>query len=215
MLSDIYVWLPRHQAPQQLTTSPQEIIVVDDGSNPPLQELFQKDQKRLDQDGDPACRLRFLRHNTTTGLMAAKLTGGREAGMEGDYELMIMQESKARGDVIAFIDCHCSPQLNWHQVDADFKWFDDESDFVPTISGGLVAMGRAWFNLTGGFDEGMHGWGGENLAPRWTNRSAPGSAVATSCAPRAAAWRTCGARATGARCLGGVHLGSALGVPNL
>ena len=25
-------------------------------------------------------------------------------------------------------------------------------------------MGRPWFNLTGGFDEGMHGWGGENLA---------------------------------------------------
>jgi len=47
--------------------------------------------------------------------------------------------------------------------DADFKWFDDESDYIPTISGGLVAMGRAWFNLTGGFDEQMHGWGGENL----------------------------------------------------
>ena len=28
---------------------------------------------------DPACRLRFLRHEQTTGLMAAKLTGGREA----------------------------------------------------------------------------------------------------------------------------------------
>lgn len=35
----------------------------------------------------------------------------------------------------------------------------------PSQGGGLVAMGRAWFNLTGGFDEGMHGWGGENLAP--------------------------------------------------
>lgn len=28
---------------------------------------------------DPACHVRFLRHNQTTGLMAAKLTGGREA----------------------------------------------------------------------------------------------------------------------------------------
>lgn len=36
----------------------------------------------------------------------------------------------------------------------------------PCRGGGLVAMGRAWFNLTGGFDEGMHGWGGENLVPR-------------------------------------------------
>ena len=31
---------------------------------------------------DPACRLRFLRHEQTTGLMAAKLTGGREASNE-------------------------------------------------------------------------------------------------------------------------------------
>ena len=31
-------------------TSDQEIIVVDDGSDPPLEELFQKDEKRLDQD---------------------------------------------------------------------------------------------------------------------------------------------------------------------
>ena len=37
---------------------------------------------------------------------------------------------------------------------------------APRPGGGLVAMGRAWFNLTGGFDEGMHGWGGENLAAR-------------------------------------------------
>ena len=37
---------------------------------------------------------------------------------------------------------------------------------APGPGGGLVAMGRAWFNLTGGFDEGMHGWGGENLAAR-------------------------------------------------
>lgn len=28
----------------------QEIIVVDDGSEPPLQQLFQNDEKRLDQD---------------------------------------------------------------------------------------------------------------------------------------------------------------------
>ncbi|CAJ1385013.1 unnamed protein product [Effrenium voratum] len=163
-----------------------EVLVVDDGSNPPLVELFKQNDLRLDQD--PSCVVRFLRHEVTTGLMAAKLTGGREA----------------QGDVIAFIDCHCAPQENWYQeileqvrlnprrmvvpaitdldmdtfdehkdsqvnakcyltFDADFKWFDDESDFIPTISGGLVAMGREWFNLTGGFDEGMHGWGGENL----------------------------------------------------
>lgn len=163
-----------------------EIIVVDDGSEPPLRTLFEKDKRRLDLD--PECKVRFLRHEFTTGLMAAKLTGGKYA----------------TGDVLAFIDCHCAPQRNWHKeileqvdlnprrmvvptitdldldtfdekvgtavnakcyltLDVNFKWFDDDSDFIPAISGGLVAMGRNWFNMTGGFDEEMHGWGGENL----------------------------------------------------
>lgn len=163
-----------------------EIIVVDDGSSPPMTQLFAEDSRRLDKD--PRCKLRILRHSITIGLMAAKLTGGKAA----------------IGDVVAFFDCHCSPKLGWHEeilskvtenprrmvvpaitdidmdtfderkdsavnakcyltFDADFKWFDDESDYIPTISGGLVAMGREWFNLTGGFDEEMHGWGGENL----------------------------------------------------
>ena len=34
----------------RVSLHPQEIIVVDDGSNPPLEELFQKDEKRLDQE---------------------------------------------------------------------------------------------------------------------------------------------------------------------
>jgi len=124
----------------------------------------------------------------TWGLMYAKLTGGKAA----------------KGDVVAFIDCHCAPQPGWHReilekvsanpramvvpaitdidldtfderkntqvnakcylsLQADFKWFDDESDYIPTISGGLVAVGREWFNMTGGFDEDMRGWGIENL----------------------------------------------------
>lgn len=163
-----------------------EIIVVDDGSDPPLEQLFMRDSRGLATN--PVCKVKIVRHEVTTGLMAAKLTGGKVA----------------TGDVVAFFDCHCSPKKGWHteilqQVtenprrmvvpaitdldmdtfdekidsavnakcyltfDADFKWFDDESDFIPTISGGLVAMGREWFNLTGGFDEEMHGWGGENL----------------------------------------------------
>lgn len=163
-----------------------EIIVVDDGSTPPMRELFAKDERRLDLD--KRCKLKIVRHESTIGLMAAKLTGGKAA----------------TGDVVAFFDCHCSPKKGWHKeiiqqiqqnprrmvvpaitdldmdtfdekansavnakcyltFDCDFKWFDDESDFIPTISGGLVAMSQEWFNLTGGFDEEMHGWGGENL----------------------------------------------------
>eukprot|EP00928_Gymnodinium_smaydae_P033391 TRINITY_DN23929_c0_g2_i1.p1 TRINITY_DN23929_c0_g2~~TRINITY_DN23929_c0_g2_i1.p1 ORF type:complete len:596 (-),score=92.59 TRINITY_DN23929_c0_g2_i1:128-1915(-) len=163
-----------------------QIIVVDDGSSEPMTRLFARDGRRMDLD--KRCKLLIVRHELTTGLMAAKLTGGK----------------LAVGDVVAFFDCHCSPKEGWHveilaqirenprrmvvpaitdldldtfdekvdtavnakcylTFDADFKWFDDESDFIPTISGGLVAMGREWFNMTGGFDEEMHGWGGENL----------------------------------------------------
>lgn len=163
-----------------------EIIVVDDGSEPPAQKLFEQDPRRLDKD--PRCKLKILRHETTQGLMNAKFTGGKAA----------------TGDVIGFFDCHVAPQKFWHEeiirkvadnprrmvvpaitdldldifdekansavnakcyltFDADFKWFDDESDYIPTISGGLIAMHREWFNLTGGFDNEMHGWGGENL----------------------------------------------------
>ncbi|CAK0800227.1 unnamed protein product [Prorocentrum cordatum] len=134
------------------------------------------------------CKVRMLRHEVTTGLMNAKQTGGRNA----------------KGDVVAFFDCHVSPKPGWADEifakiranprrmvvpaitdldldtfdekvnsavnakcyltwDADFKWFDDESDYIPTISGGLVAMSRWWFNATGGFDDVMRGWGGENL----------------------------------------------------
>eukprot|EP00930_Biecheleria_cincta_P048041 TRINITY_DN33417_c0_g1_i1.p1 TRINITY_DN33417_c0_g1~~TRINITY_DN33417_c0_g1_i1.p1 ORF type:complete len:615 (-),score=81.40 TRINITY_DN33417_c0_g1_i1:18-1862(-) len=194
-----------------------EIIVVDDGSNPPLQTLFQSDTRRLDLD--PQCKVRFLRHELTTGLMAAKLTGGKFA----------------TGDVLAFIDCHCAPQLNWHReileqvslnprrmvvpaitdldlntfdekvntavnvkcyltLDANFKWFDDESDFIPTISGGLVAMGRSWFNLTGGFDEEMHGWGGENLDQSLRAWLCGGDIVRAKSSRVAHMWRTGDAR---------------------
>jgi len=152
---------------------------VDDGSSPPLVELFKEKGFNMER-----CKVRMLRHEVTTGLMNAKQTGGRNA----------------KGDVVAFFDCHVSPKPGWADEifakiranprrmvvpaitdldldtfdekvnsavnakcyltwDADFKWFDDESDYIPTIS----AMSRWWFNATGGFDDVMRGWGGENL----------------------------------------------------
>ena len=47
--------------------------------------------------------------------------------------------------------------------DMKFRWYDDSTPFVPSISGGLVARGRTWFSLACGFGEGVHGWSGENL----------------------------------------------------
>jgi len=190
-----------------------EIVVVDDGSEPPLKTLFEKDSRRLDQNR--RCKVKFLRHELTIGLMAAKLTGGRAS----------------IGDVVGFFDCHVAPQKDWHieilqkvranprsmvvpaitdidmdtfdeqknsavnakcylTFDPDFKWFDDESDFIPTISGGLVAMGREWFNITGGFDPGMHGWGGENLDQSLRSWLCGGDIVRAKTSRIAHMWRT-------------------------
>merc|ERR1711881_640839 len=49
--------------------------------------------------------------------------------------------------------------IDWN---AEFMWFEDESDFIPVISGGLVATTKDWWSLSGGFDKQMRGWGGEN-----------------------------------------------------
>jgi len=163
----------------------QEVVVVDDGSSPPLKELF---QKSFAEYYSKDCNIVHQRHSETLGLMIAKQTGGKAA----------------KGDVVAFFDCHVSPKPKWSDEifklvrenpkrmvvpmitdldldtfeerkdsaahtkcyltwDADFKWFDDQSDYIPAISGGLVAMTRWWFKATGGFDEVMRGWGGENL----------------------------------------------------
>jgi GT2 family glycosyltransferase len=47
--------------------------------------------------------------------------------------------------------------------DAEFKWTNDDTPFVPIMSGGLLAMSRRWWQETGGYDTAMLGWGGENL----------------------------------------------------
>jgi len=157
-----------------------EIIVVDDGSTPPLAE-------QLEGTINSSCRLKVVRHDRPWGLMIAKQSGG-DASM---------------GRYIGFFDCHVAPAVGWHteiielleasprrlvvpmiadldlntyderhggataakcyiNFDADFWWYEDDSDFIPIISGGLVATTREWWLASGGFDPGMRGWGGEN-----------------------------------------------------
>lgn len=164
------------------TESLEEIIVVDDGSNPPLGTTHLTDDIRAQY------RVRLIRHSETLGLIASKKDGG----------------DVAKGDIIVFFDCHVAPQRGWHASflrlssenyrrivvplitdldvgtwqqrrgrhgqgkcyltwDADFKWFDSDDPYVPVISGGLLAISRQWWNETGGYDDQMVGWGGENL----------------------------------------------------
>jgi len=160
----------------------QEIIVVDDGSDPPL------GKSHLPPSVIEKYRVKIIRHSETVGLIGAKQDGG----------------AAASGDIIVFFDCHVAPQLGWHTSflrligenykrlvvpmitdldvgtwqqksasagmakcyltwDADFKWFSSDDPYVPVLSGGLLGISRQWWNRTRGYDEHMRGWGGENL----------------------------------------------------
>mmetsp|Transcript_10357 Transcript_10357/g.36405 ORF Transcript_10357/g.36405 Transcript_10357/m.36405 type:complete len:717 (+) Transcript_10357:844-2994(+) len=51
--------------------------------------------------------------------------------------------------------------LTWN---ADFVWCNSyPGPYVPIMSGGLLAITRFWWEETGGYDEHMLSWGGENL----------------------------------------------------
>eukprot|EP00397_Hematodinium_sp_SG-2012_P023525 GEMP01024446.1.p1 GENE.GEMP01024446.1~~GEMP01024446.1.p1 ORF type:complete len:580 (+),score=104.61 GEMP01024446.1:119-1858(+) len=160
----------------------EEIIVVDDNSDPPLEKSF------LDSEFELSHKLKVLRQNTQQGLIKAKLIGG----------------NAAKGDIIVFFDCHVAPQANWYEpffdgmnenykrmiipsitdldvdtwtqrgrgggvakcyitFDADFKWFDSDNNDVPALSGGLLGISKRWWIETGGYDTQMVGWGGENI----------------------------------------------------
>lgn len=159
-----------------------EIIVVDDGSEPALSETFLGEQIRQ-QYG-----VRIIRHANTIGLIGAKKDGGDSAS--GDIVvffdchvapqvgwhtsfLRLIGENYRRivVPVITDLDVGTWQQrggrggqakcyLTW---DADFKWFNSDDPYVPVLSGGLLGISKRWWKETGGYDEVMRGWGGENL----------------------------------------------------
>lgn len=162
-----------------------EIIVVDDGSRPPLSTIW---PKKYANSVNPV--IRILRHERTEGLISAKKSGG----------------DAATSDVIVFFDCHISPRRGWEEafitqmkragdhrtvvvptitsldpdtwleipngpsssacftlLNADFTWLSASGRDVPLMSGGLLAISRRWWQETGGYDEHMVAWGGENI----------------------------------------------------
>jgi len=159
-----------------------EIVVVDDGSNPPLSSTH------LQPSVQEKYKVKICRHDDTIGLIGAKKTGG----------------DAASGDIVAFFDCHVAPQRDWYKPflrligenyrrmvvpditaldiktwtqqgsgggmskcyvtwDGDFKWGGPDDMYMGMLSGGLAGMSKRWWDETGGFDDQMMGWGGENI----------------------------------------------------
>eukprot|EP00437_Effrenium_voratum_P027972 CAMPEP_0181399928 /NCGR_PEP_ID=MMETSP1110-20121109/1852_1 /TAXON_ID=174948 /ORGANISM="Symbiodinium sp., Strain CCMP421" /LENGTH=667 /DNA_ID=CAMNT_0023522011 /DNA_START=177 /DNA_END=2177 /DNA_ORIENTATION=- len=194
-----------------------EIVVVDDGSNPPLS------QTHLSADIQRKYKVLIKRHDQTVGLIGAKKTGG----------------DAATGDLIVFFDCHVAPQPNWHQDflhlisqnyrrmvipqitaldvdtwtqigrgggmskcyltwDGDFKWGGTDDMYMGMLSGGLAGMSRYWWDESGGYDDKMLGWGGENIDQGVRMWVCGGEIVAAPSSQVAHMWRT-GNKKTNAR----------------
>eukprot|EP00933_Yihiella_yeosuensis_P071975 TRINITY_DN80236_c0_g1_i1.p1 TRINITY_DN80236_c0_g1~~TRINITY_DN80236_c0_g1_i1.p1 ORF type:complete len:930 (-),score=146.27 TRINITY_DN80236_c0_g1_i1:238-3027(-) len=164
-----------------------EIIVVDDGTRPPLKHEM---SEKLLAGGPGVPPMRIVRHERTLGLISAKKSGG----------------DAATGDVIVFFDCHVSPRVGWEKSflkqmgragdhrtmvvptittldpdtwqevhdgvggkamyilwNNDFTWLNNVGRDVPIMSGGLLGLSRKWWEETGGYDDKMVAWGGENI----------------------------------------------------
>mmetsp|Transcript_15535 Transcript_15535/g.33722 ORF Transcript_15535/g.33722 Transcript_15535/m.33722 type:complete len:785 (+) Transcript_15535:300-2654(+) len=194
-----------------------EIVVVDDGSNPPLADTH------LKEDIQKKYKVKICRHENTVGLIGAKKTGG----------------DAATGDIVAFFDCHVAPQTNWYEDflrligqnyrrmvvpqitalnvdtwtqegsgggmskcyvtwDGDFKWGGPDDMYMGMLSGGLLGLSKRWWDESGGYDSEMLGWGGENIDQGVRMWVCGGEIVAAPNSQVAHMWRT-GSKKTNAR----------------
>eukprot|EP00920_Eleutheroschizon_duboscqi_P017994 GHVT01043021.1.p1 GENE.GHVT01043021.1~~GHVT01043021.1.p1 ORF type:complete len:740 (-),score=146.15 GHVT01043021.1:1270-3489(-) len=157
-----------------------EVVIVDDLSDPPLTESY-------DHVMFPEPSVRVVRNNDREGLIRSKAIGVRNSS--GD--LLVFLDAHVRPDPDWLVPLLRHVSTNYRRVvvptiprldpetwepnrkaigykmmfewNFAFHWFDDKTDEVPIMSGGLLAMSRKWWDETEGLDEGMHLWGAENI----------------------------------------------------
>lgn len=155
-----------------------EIIVVDDASEPPLSQIT---------DGLNIAKLKTVRHNDREGLIRSKSHGAAIA--RGDLIIFLDAHVKPERRWLAPLFRHTNE--NWKRVvvpvipilngdtwkvessavgykmmfdwGLGFNWFDDGNDWVPIMSGGLLAITRRYWHWSGEYDNGMLQWGAENI----------------------------------------------------
>ncbi|CAK9009238.1 unnamed protein product [Durusdinium trenchii] len=151
---------------------------VTEGFDPPREQQLR---------GSVAVRL--LRHNKTLGLIAAKKTGGNAAlgdvvvffdchvkprdGWEeaflkqmhraGDHRTMVVPTITALNPDTWEETAGSSSHACYMMWNADFTWLTHPGRDVPIMSGGLLALSKRWWEETGGYDDHMIAWGGENI----------------------------------------------------
>lgn len=157
-----------------------EIVIVDDASDPPLEHFAAAELYKV----------RFIVHPKPLGLIGAKRTGGDAAvgdvivffdchvKPDANYWIPFVKHLEANPrrvvvPVITELDVDKWQEVNrprgggmskcYLTFDAQFKWTDDNTDFVPLMSGGLLAMRKTWWDELSGLDPEMRGWGGENI----------------------------------------------------
>ena len=158
-----------------------EILIIDDGSDPPV-------SGEIPADFLEAHKARIIRHGRPQGLIRSKKDGGDAA--RGDSIVFLDCHVRPMEDWTGPILAHLreNPRRivvplitaldpdTWEEVsreggskmcltwNADFIWCNEyPGPFVPIMSGGLLAISRYWWRTTGGYDEHMLSWGGENL----------------------------------------------------
>eukprot|EP00388_Colpodella_angusta_P023168 GDKJ01059171.1.p1 GENE.GDKJ01059171.1~~GDKJ01059171.1.p1 ORF type:complete len:752 (-),score=131.54 GDKJ01059171.1:87-2342(-) len=155
-----------------------EVIVVDDGSSPPMSHSI--------SHTPPTFRIHLLKERQ--GLIRAKVMGAQTASegtilvfldahvlpdkywLQGLLRGLVSDRRSIAAPLIPKLDPNTwiidrsavgyKMMFDWS---LEFHWFDDGRDEIPCLSGGLYAIERDWFLLSGAYDMGMLQWGGENI----------------------------------------------------